>query len=146
MSGISLKTKYAGAAFGAVLAATLVVIALLAWQHRVDVSRIGALADASVREQVRGELKARADTAARHVADAAAGALRAGNDAALPRQLQRFQDDESVIEILIRDADQRVRYRGAREAAEPGRGGPSGAYPIRTFPAPPPGYPCPRTA
>jgi diguanylate cyclase (GGDEF)-like protein/PAS domain S-box-containing protein len=145
MSGISLKTKYAGAAFGAVLAATLVVIALLAWQHRVDVSRIGALADASVREQVRGELKARADTAARHVADAAAGALRAGNDAALPRQLQRFQDDESVIEILIRDADQRVRYRWVRGADEAGSRVLSAVYPIRIMLEASPGVPVPRT-
>jgi diguanylate cyclase (GGDEF)-like protein/PAS domain S-box-containing protein len=144
MSGISIKTKYAGAAFGAVLAATLVVIALLAWQHRVDVRRIGALADASVRDQVAGELKARADTAARHVADAAGAALRAGNDEALRRQLQRFQDEDSIADVLVRDASERVRYRWTREPT-PGERIRSAPQPIRVMVEASPGVSVPRT-
>ncbi|HKZ72908.1 MAG TPA: EAL domain-containing protein [Steroidobacteraceae bacterium] len=145
MSGISLKTKYAGAAFGAVLAATLVVIALFAWQQRGDARRIGALAEASAREQVLLELEARAATAALHMADAAANAVKAGDSAALARRMQRFQADESFAGIIVRDVDGRIVYRWSREPAPQGIVHARAARPIRTVIEAAPGVAVPRT-
>ncbi|MGQ0836746.1 MAG: putative bifunctional diguanylate cyclase/phosphodiesterase [Gammaproteobacteria bacterium] len=145
MSGISLKTKYAGAAFGAVLVATLVVIALLAWQHRIDIRRVGALANATAREQVLLELEARASTTARHVADAAAPAVNAGNGAALAWRLQPFADDESIAGLVIRDADGATVYRWTRPAIASDVGRARAMQPIRAFIESVPGVAVPRT-
>ncbi|MGH8286160.1 MAG: EAL domain-containing protein [Steroidobacteraceae bacterium] len=145
MSGISLKTKYAGAAFGAVLVATLVVIALLAWQHRIDIRRVGALANATAREQVLLELEARASTTARHVADAAAPAAKAGNEAALARRLQPFADDESIASLVIRDAGGATVYRWTRPAISSDVGRARAMQPIRAVIESVPGVAVPRT-
>ncbi|MGH8311065.1 MAG: HAMP domain-containing protein, partial [Steroidobacteraceae bacterium] len=145
MSGISLKTKYAGAAFGAVLVATLVVIALLAWQHRIDIRRVGALANATAREQVLLELEARASTTARHVADAAAPAVKAGNEAALARRLQPFADDESIAGLVIRDAGGATVYRWTRPAISSDVARARAMQPIRAVIESVPGVAVPRT-
>src|SRR5688572_1353576 len=145
MSGISLKTKYAGAAFGAVLAATLVVIALLAWQHRLDVHRIGTLATESAREQVEIELQARAETVAARLADAAAPVLRSGNVATLERRMQSFQSDETLARITLRNADGATVYRWARDALPRSQARVRGTQPIRTLIENAPGIAVPRT-
>lgn len=108
MSAVSLKLKYATAAFMAVLLAALAVIALLAWQQRVDSKRLGQIAQSAAREHTTRELEARAGAIARHASDSAAIALRAdgGNvAAALSQQLQPFFDDQTVASITVRGPD-----------------------------------------
>src|SRR5262249_26952688 len=69
---VSLKLKYAGAAFAAVLAGTLLVMALLAWQQRSGTRQVAELATGFTAGQVDVEVQARADAMARHAAEAAA--------------------------------------------------------------------------
>ena len=105
MSAVSLKLKYAGAAFGAVVLGALFVIALLAWQHRSDSQRQGDLASSFAQQGVARELQARAQTAARYVADTAATALTSSNPSSLAHRLQPFLDDPTVAAITVRDTN-----------------------------------------
>jgi diguanylate cyclase (GGDEF)-like protein/PAS domain S-box-containing protein len=145
LSGISLKTKYAGAAFGAVLAATLVVIGLLAWQHRLDVHRIGALATESAGEQVRRELEARASVTAARVADAAARAVRGGDAAAIERSVAPFFDDETLAAVTVRDAEGAVVYRWIRDSTASRLLQVRAIQPVRALVESVPGVAVPRT-
>src|SRR5690349_10056862 len=67
---VSLKLKYASAAFVAVLLAMAAVTALLVWQHDMDTRRLGAMAEDTARQRVDVELRARASSTAAHAADA----------------------------------------------------------------------------
>jgi diguanylate cyclase (GGDEF)-like protein/PAS domain S-box-containing protein len=100
---VSLKIKYAGAAFLAVALGALFVVALLAWQHRSDSQRQGDLASGFARQGVSLELQARAQTSARYVADAAAAALTDPDPGSLAARMQPFLDDPTVATITVRD-------------------------------------------
>jgi len=103
VSAVSLKLKYAGAAFLAVVLGALFVIALLAWQHRSDSQRQGDLASSYARQGVARELEARAQASARYVADAAAAALASSDPSSLGQRLQPFLDDRTVAAVTVRD-------------------------------------------
>src|SRR5690242_1299095 len=111
MSIGSLKLKYATAAFLTVLLGTLVVVSLLAWQHRIDSRQLGAVAQSYSRERIAMELQARAVATARHAADAAAPALLSGDDSSLPTRMQRFVDDKTVAAIVVRDLSGEVLFQ-----------------------------------
>jgi diguanylate cyclase (GGDEF)-like protein/PAS domain S-box-containing protein len=104
VSAVSLKLKYAGAAFLAVALGALFVIALLAWQHGTDSQRQEELANSFVRQDVDHELQVRAQSTARYVADAVAPALAAGNPEEIEKRLQRFTDDPSIASITVGNA------------------------------------------
>ena len=117
MSALSLKLKYAGAAFIALVLAALVLVALFAWQQRFESRRLGALAQSATRERTALELDARALETARHVAESAAVALpSAGPPLDLAQRLQPFLDDETVASIQIRDAAGLTLYSWQRAA------------------------------
>ena len=63
MNIVSLKLKYAGAAFAAVLVGTLIVMGLLAWQQRVGTREVAQLAEGFTAGQVDVEVQARANSA-----------------------------------------------------------------------------------
>jgi diguanylate cyclase (GGDEF)-like protein/PAS domain S-box-containing protein len=115
----SLKLKYAGAAFVAVLLGTLVVMALLGWQHRQDTQQLGAIAQSYARDRVAVELQQRANVTARHAADAAAGLMRAADAEALSRRMQRFTDDPSLSTLTVRGAGGGMLYQWHRASAPP---------------------------
>src|SRR5262245_54445373 len=114
---VSLKLKYAGAVFFAVLFAAVVVIALLAWQQRLDSKRIGVLAQAAARENTARELEARAGAIARHAAETAGAILSTGGEAALSSKLQAFQDDPTLTSITVHSAAGRTLYEWQRPNA-----------------------------
>jgi diguanylate cyclase (GGDEF)-like protein/PAS domain S-box-containing protein len=116
---VSLKLKYAGAAFVAVLLGTLVVMALLGWQHREDTRQLGAIAQGFARDRVALELQERAAATARHAAESAAIAMRSADDDALARRMQSFTDDPSVAAIIVRGASADVLYQWRRPTAAP---------------------------
>ena len=118
MSIVSLKLKYAAAAFASILVGTLAVMGLLAWQHREDAERLGNLAEDYSREHVSLELQARAAGLARHMADQATSALQADDHLAVAQRMQRFADDLTVATIVIRDAAGQVVYQWHRPGAE----------------------------
>src|ERR1700749_1104914 len=93
---ISLKLKYAGAAFAFVLFAMLVVTGVLVWQHDVGAQRLGTAAEKTARADVAAELQARAHTTAEHAAELVAGALRARDATAVARRLQEVLEDNTV--------------------------------------------------
>jgi diguanylate cyclase (GGDEF)-like protein/PAS domain S-box-containing protein len=115
VSIVSLKLKYAGAAFLTVLCGTLVVMTLLAWQHRADIRRLGAIAQDYSREQIGREMQARAASVARHLADVAATALQPRDDAALAERMERFAADRTVSAIVVRNAAGEVLYQWHRQ-------------------------------
>jgi diguanylate cyclase (GGDEF)-like protein/PAS domain S-box-containing protein len=104
VSAISLKLKYAGAAFAGVALGALFVIGFLAWQHGNDAGHQADLANSFVHQDVDHELQVRAESTARYVADAVAPALAAGNTDDIEKRLQRFTDDPSVAAITVRNA------------------------------------------
>jgi diguanylate cyclase (GGDEF)-like protein/PAS domain S-box-containing protein len=111
---VSLKLKYAAAAFLAVTLGTLIVIGLLAWQHRADEQRLAGLAQGVTRDRVALELQARANAIARHVAESAASAVREPAGDALERRLQPFTDDATLSALTVRNAAGDVLYQWRR--------------------------------
>jgi len=103
VSAVSLKIKYASAAFLAVVLGAVFVGALLTWQHRGDSQQQGNLASSYARQGVARELQARAQASARYVADAAAAALASSDPSSLAQRLQPFLDDPTVAAITVRD-------------------------------------------
>lgn len=101
MTAVSLKLKYASAAFVAVLLAMSAVTALLAWRYGADARELGAMAEGSARERVTAEFSARAESVASHVADAISTSLRAQDSGTIARRLQPFLDDDTVASITI---------------------------------------------
>src|SRR4029450_11055230 len=93
---VSLKLKYAGAAFAAVLAGTLLVMALLAWQQRAGTHKVAQLAAGYPAGQVDVEVQARANNTARHVAEAAAPLMGRNDGEALTRRMQGFSEDGTL--------------------------------------------------
>jgi diguanylate cyclase (GGDEF)-like protein/PAS domain S-box-containing protein len=110
MSTISLKLKYASAAFLVVLLGTVVVMGLLAWQHRVDSRNLGALAQEFARTRVSAELEARAQATARYAAETAATSIRSRDTRILARRMESISEDRTVRSLVVRNTDGRVVY------------------------------------
>ena len=146
MNAISLKWKYAGAAFLAVLVATLVVTGLFAWQQAAESERIGRVAEELTREQLSRELESRAVALVRHAAEAAAPAVSLRSRAALERSLQPFIADRSLSSIRVTDIAGGVLYEWRRPSRpEPGALQWQASYPVRTLVESMPGITTPRT-
>jgi len=116
VTAVTLKVKYASAAFVVVLLAMVVLAALFAWQDDVGSSRLGSMAEDAVRERVATELSARATETAQHAADAIAAAVRSPDAAALSRRLQPFMDDGTVVEIAVTDTAGDILFSWKRPA------------------------------
>jgi diguanylate cyclase (GGDEF)-like protein/PAS domain S-box-containing protein len=120
VTAVSLKLKYAGAAFLVVLFAVAVVTAVLAWQHDVGTRLLGTEAENSARDRVAIELRARAAATAAHAADTVAVAVRTHDTEALAHRLQPFVDDVTVSAITVTDRDGAALYRWHRQSSHPG--------------------------
>ena len=118
-TAVSLKLKYAAAAFVSVLLGTLVVMFLLAWQHRVEAVRFGSIAEEYAQERISAELEHRAAAIASHAATSAATALRSGEAGALSRYMQPFLDDPTLLELSIRNVGGKVLFEWQRPGQEP---------------------------
>ena len=114
MNIVSLKLKYAGAAFAAVLVGTLIVMALLAWQQRAGTHQVAELAQGFTTGQVDVEVQARAASIARHAAEAAAPLMGRGEGEALARRMASFSEDRTLSSVVIRDAAGNVLYQWHR--------------------------------
>ncbi len=146
MNTVSLKLKYAGAAFVAVLLGTLVVMALLGWQHREDTQQLGSIAQGFARDRVALELQERATVTARHAAQSAAGFMRASDGEALARHMQPFTDDPAVAALTVRGTDGNVLYQWHRPTvAQPDSLQLQGIEPIRAMVESIPGAATPKT-
>jgi len=117
VTAVSLKLKYASAAFVVVLLAMALLAGLFAWQDDVGTRRLWSMAESSVRERVATELSARATETAAHAADAVASAVRTRDAAALSRHLQPFIDDETVSEISVTDTAGGILFSWKRATA-----------------------------
>jgi diguanylate cyclase (GGDEF)-like protein/PAS domain S-box-containing protein len=143
---VSLKLKYAAAAFLAVTSGTLVVLALLAWQHRADEGRLATLAQGVTRDRVALELQARANAVAKHAADAAAEAMRPSESAGLERRMQPFTDDRTLASLTVRNNAGDVLYQWHREQTPSSESLQiQGIQPIRTMVESIPGVTTPKT-
>jgi diguanylate cyclase (GGDEF)-like protein/PAS domain S-box-containing protein len=143
---VSLKLKYAGAAFLAVMLGTLVVIGLLAWQHRADEQRLAGLAQGVTRDRVALELQARANSVARHAAESASAAMKPAQSDALARRMQPFTDDRTLAALTVRNEAGDVLYQWHRD----GKPAPEalqiqGIEPIRAMVESIPGVETPKT-
>src|SRR3954449_4019123 len=101
---VSLKFKYAGATFAAVLMGTLLVMALLAWQQRTGTHKVAELAAGYTAGQVDVEVQSRANATARHVAEAAAPLMGRNDGEALTRRMQGFSEDTTLSALIVRNA------------------------------------------
>ncbi|HEY6484185.1 MAG TPA: EAL domain-containing protein [Steroidobacteraceae bacterium] len=118
MTAVSLKTKYATAAFVVVAFVVLVLTAVLAWQHDVDTRHLGLLAENTARERVAVELRARAASTAALAADSVSEAVSSGDLPAIARHLQPFVADATVASLTVTDREGNTLYHW-RRAAEP---------------------------
>ncbi|HEY1283925.1 MAG TPA: diguanylate cyclase, partial [Steroidobacteraceae bacterium] len=114
MNTASLKLKYAGAAFVAVLLGTVLVMLLLGWQQRKDAQQLGDIAQGYARDRVALELQERANATARHAAESAAIAIRAGDTEALARRMQAFTDEPTLSSLTVRNPAGDVLYQWRR--------------------------------
>jgi len=110
VTAVSLKLKYASAAFVVVLLAVTIVTVMLAWQHDANTRRLGAEAENSVRERVAVELRARAAATASLAAESVLSAVRARDPGAIAHRLQPFADDPSVASITVTDTSGATLY------------------------------------
>src|SRR5690349_25001404 len=100
---VSLKLKYAGAAFAAVLAGTLLVMVLLAWQQRAGTHQVAALAAGYTAGQVDVEAQVRANATARHAAEAAASFMGRADGEALANRMRGFSEDRTLASVVVRN-------------------------------------------
>jgi diguanylate cyclase (GGDEF)-like protein/PAS domain S-box-containing protein len=143
---VSLKLKYAGAAFLAVMLGTLVVIGLLVWQHRADERRLADIAQGVTRDRVALELQARANSVARHAAESAAAAMKPSQVDTLAHRMQSFTDDPTLAALTVRDVSGEVLYQWHRDG-KPANGAlqMQGLEPIRAMVESIPGVATPKT-
>ena len=114
MNAVSLKLKYASAAFVAVLLATAAVAALLVWQHETATRRLGALAEDTARQRVDVELRARATSIAAHAADSITNAIRTRDTVTVARRLLPIIEDPTVSAVDVLDSSGSVVYTWQR--------------------------------
>ena len=149
MTAVSLKLKYAGAAFLAVVLTVAVVTGVLAWQHDVGTRLLGTVAENTARDRVAIELRARVAATATHAAESISSAVRSRDTAAIARHLQPFADDSTVSSITVTDPEGNALYRWRRSiapsAAHPGALQFEVTEPVRDLVESIPGAPTPKT-
>ncbi|MGH8322533.1 MAG: HAMP domain-containing protein, partial [Steroidobacteraceae bacterium] len=146
MTVVSLKLKYASAAFVAVLLAMAAVTVLLVWQHDTDARHLGAMAEDSARQRVDVELRARASSTAAHAADSIINAIRTQDTVTVARRLLPFIEDPTVAAITVMDSTGSVVYTWHRSAqAQKGVLQAEATEPVRTLVESIPGAATPQT-
>jgi diguanylate cyclase (GGDEF)-like protein/PAS domain S-box-containing protein len=143
---VSLKLKYASAAFVAVLLAMAAVTALLMWQHDTDTRHLGAMAEDTARQRVDVELRARANSTAAHAADSITNAIRTRDTVTVARRLLPFIEDPTVAAITVMDSTGSVVYTWHR-SVQPQKGilQAEATEPVRTLVESIPGAATPET-
>ena len=121
MTAVSLKLKYATAAFVAVLLAMAAVTVLLVWQHDSDTRHLGAMAEDTARESLDVELRARASSTAAHAADSITNSIRTRDTVTVARRLLPFIEDPTVAAITVMDSTGTVIYTWHR-SVQPQKG------------------------
>ncbi|HEY2400821.1 MAG TPA: EAL domain-containing protein [Steroidobacteraceae bacterium] len=142
---MSLKLKYAAAAFLVVVLAVAVVTGVLAWQHDVSTRLLGNVAENTARDRVAIELRARVAATAAHAADTVSGAVRARDTAGIARHLQQFADDSTVSSITVTDTEGNALYRWKRPTPHPGALEFEATEPVRELVESIPGVRTPKT-
>jgi len=145
VSAVSLKLKYAAAAFLVVVLAVAVVTGVLGWQHDVSTRLLGNVAENTARDRVAIELRARAAATAAHAADTVSGAVRARDTAGISRHLQQFADDSTVSTITVTDTEGNALYRWKRPTSHPGALEFEATEPVRELVESIPGVKTPKT-
>ena len=118
VTAVSLKLKYATAAFLVVVLAVVVATGVLAWQHDVGTRLLGNVAENTARDRVAVELRARVAATAAHAADSVSAAVHARDTASIARRLQPFADDSTVTSITVTDPEGNALYRWKRPIAD----------------------------
>src|ERR1700761_3850989 len=146
MTAVSLKLKYATAAFVAVLVAMAAVTVLLVWQQDSDTRHLGAMAEDTARASLDVELRARASSTAAHAADSITNAIRTRDTVTVARRLLPFIEDPTVAAITVMDSTGSVIYSG-HGSVHPQRGVQEGeaTEPVRTLVENIPGAATPET-
>jgi diguanylate cyclase (GGDEF)-like protein/PAS domain S-box-containing protein len=142
---VSLKLKYAAAAFLVVVLAVAVVTGVLAWQHDVSTRLLGNVAENTARDRVAIELRARVAATAAHAADTVSGAVRARDTAGIARHLQQFADDSTVSSVTVTDTEGNALYRWKRPTPHPGALEFEATEPVRELVESIPGVRTPKT-
>jgi len=145
VTAVSLKLKYAAAAFLVVVLAVAVVTGVLAWQHDVGTRLLGNVAENTARDRVAIELRARVAATAAHAADSVSGAVRARDTASIARHLQPFADDSTVSSITVTDSEGNALYRWKRPTPHPGALQFEATEPVREMVESIPGVKTPKT-
>jgi diguanylate cyclase (GGDEF)-like protein/PAS domain S-box-containing protein len=145
LSAVSLKLKYAAAAFLVVVVAVAVVTGVLAWQHDVSTRLLGNVAENTARDRVAIELRARVAATAAHAAETVSGAVRTRDTAGIARHLQQFADDSTVSSITVTDTEGNALYRWKRPTPHPGALEFEATEPVRELVESIPGVKTPKT-
>ncbi len=145
MTAVSLKLKYASAAFLVVVLAVALVTGVLAWQHDVGTRLLGNVAENTARDRVAIELRARVAATAAHAADSISSAVRTRDTAGIARRLQPFADDATVSSITVTDTDGNALYRWRRPTPHAGALQFEATEPVRDLIESSPGVHTPKT-
>jgi len=120
VTAVSLKLRYAGAAFAAVVLAMIALAAVLVWRLDADGRRLASVAEDSARDRVALELRARVAATAAHAADAVASGVRMRDKGVIARRLQSFVDDGTVASLTVTDNQGNTLYRWGRPPSRSG--------------------------
>jgi diguanylate cyclase (GGDEF)-like protein/PAS domain S-box-containing protein len=145
VTAVSLKLKYASAAFVVVVLAVAVVTGLLAWQHDVGTRLLGNVAENTARDRVAVELRARVSATAAHAAESISSAVRTHDTEAIGRHLQPFSDDSTVSSITVTDTEGTTLYQWRRPNSHPGALQFQATEPVRDLVDSLPGVQTPKT-
>ena len=145
VTAVSLKLKYASAAFLVVVLAVAMVTGVLAWQHDVGTRLLGNVAENTARDRVAVELRARVAATAIHAAESIENAVRTRDTAAIAHYLQPFADDSTVSSITVTDTEGNALYRWRRPTQHPGALQFEATEPVRDLIESIPGVQTPKT-
>src|SRR5262245_6285463 len=120
-------------------------MALLGWQQRKDAQQLGDIAQGYARDRVALELQQRANATARHAAESAASAIRAGDTEALGRRMQAFTDEPTLSSLTVRNPSGDVLYQWRRGTPAPDALQLQAIEPIRAMVESLPGAATPKT-
>jgi diguanylate cyclase (GGDEF)-like protein/PAS domain S-box-containing protein len=141
----SFKSKYIAVAIVAAIIVSCAVGSVMVIENRAQHAALLDSATADARERIIEELTLRVGDLARHIADRVAEPLQTGDVAQVRAELERFQRDETLLSVVVRDAAGSELYSWRREARSVDAITRSTIVPVRTQMQAMPGVFSPRT-
>ena len=145
MTAISFKSKYIAVAVAAAVLVSLAAGSVMVYENRAQHAQLVDSASVDARNRVTGELALRAGDVARHIADRVGDDMLANNRDAIQAEIQRFQVEETLLSVSLRDTAGTQIYNWQRSGDTSGRITRNVSVPVRANVEAMPGMLTPQT-